>query len=107
MSEMEMIKGKLTFLTTDVEEYCQNVCYEKHNIKEKSEFYTWSEILIENSKMYEYVVINGSLYSGDVEVLDPHGHTIVNVNDDKSIDFDIHFYNGGGCWGELIESGIK
>ena len=54
-----------------------------------------------------FIEVNGKLYEIDEVHLDPYGDCLVVKNDDGTIEFFAHYYNGGGSLEEVLEDEMK
>ncbi len=80
----------------------------------KEEEYEFFEICDKNKKYKEYMYIRyiynkGTLYEMIQHYLKEANDTVsvTNVNSDGTIDFTYMFYNGGTCFGEMLEKGLN
>ena len=107
MSEMETHKGKLVPMMLNgvtMEERAQHAC----NILgyENDCYDSWMECLEDNG--CGSVFVRGDIiYKVEDEELDPYGFAEATLNEDGTIDYFLHWYNGGGGFEEVLDAAIK
>jgi hypothetical protein len=105
MSEMETVIGKIKkvdtpegFTTKEKVDWLIKQGYSFDMQEYEMDFYSSDELVKVGKDWYEWI---------SKKELDPYGDSEATLNEDGSINFFAHWYNGGGSLEEVLESTIN